>query len=122
MAETADFVIVGGKVFGFDNTEMTSNICIGGTSGLRLANRLAFSPSKPSLILLEARSDNSGDINHRDPSKRWSLPFINPELDYGYATTPQPGLKDLSLSRPIERKIRRLSRQRPLNTHSIERL
>ncbi|KAI8169650.1 hypothetical protein K4K49_012030 [Colletotrichum sp. SAR 10_70] len=70
MAQEFDFVIVGG-----------------GTAGCLLAARLAATPSRPSVALLEG----GGDINrpeYRRTAERY-FTVAQPGLDYGYVSTPQ---------------------------------
>lgn len=66
---------------------LTLVINAGGTSGCLLASRLANTPSKPSVALLEG----GGDINkpeYRRTAERFST-VAQPGLDYGYLSTPQ---------------------------------
>ncbi|KAI1430289.1 hypothetical protein F5Y12DRAFT_15141 [Xylaria sp. FL1777] len=69
-SNTFDFVIVGG-----------------GAAGCAAAASLAKSPKKPSVLLLEAGSDNADD-NLRVNGQRFTT-FMNPDLNWGYKTTPQ---------------------------------
>lgn len=69
---------------------------LGGTAGCLLANRLASTSSKPSVLLVESGGDGS-DENLRNPYERYMNAFIRPELSYGYSTTPQTALGGLSL-------------------------
>ncbi|KAI0872552.1 hypothetical protein GGS24DRAFT_518476 [Hypoxylon argillaceum] len=67
---TFDFVIVGG-----------------GPAGCAVAAGLARSPKKPSVLLLEAGSDNA-DHGLRVHGQRFTT-FMNQELNWGYKTSPQ---------------------------------
>ncbi|KAL9468837.1 hypothetical protein ACSS6W_010531 [Trichoderma asperelloides] len=71
MAETFDFIIVGG-----------------GTAGCLIAEKLASTPTKPSVALFEAgeRQENN---SLRRTFHRFSLATSHPELNYGSKSTPQ---------------------------------
>ncbi|KAJ8108482.1 hypothetical protein ONZ43_g6412 [Nemania bipapillata] len=69
-SNTFDFVVIGG-----------------GPAGCAAAASLARSSKKPSVLLLEAGSDN-GDRNLRVSGQRFTT-FMNPDLNWGYKTTPQ---------------------------------
>ncbi|KAI1288980.1 hypothetical protein F5Y03DRAFT_378785 [Xylaria venustula] len=69
-SDTFDFVVIGG-----------------GPAGCAAAATLARSPKKPSVLLLEAGSDNA-DRKHRVSGQRFTT-FMNPDLNWGYKTTPQ---------------------------------
>lgn len=49
---------------------------LGGTVGLLLASRLARTPSKPRVLVLEAGADRSS-LSYRNPSERYMLAFTN---------------------------------------------
>jgi choline dehydrogenase-like flavoprotein len=55
-----------------------------------LANRLAASARKPSVLLVEAGGDGA-NIEYRNPYERFSNQLI-PDLDYSYKTEPQEAL------------------------------
>ncbi|KAH6678315.1 hypothetical protein B0J14DRAFT_582430 [Halenospora varia] len=74
-ASEYDFIIVGG-----------------GPSGCVVASRLARTPSKPSVLLLEAGGQNKG-AEYLVPADRFSLAFSQPSLNWGYKTAPQKHLK-----------------------------
>ncbi|KAJ4301765.1 hypothetical protein N0V90_003859 [Kalmusia sp. IMI 367209] len=74
ITSTHDFIIVGG-----------------GTAGCLLANRLAHSAARPSVLLIEAGTDPSGD-EILNPFNRFAVPIIRPDLDYAYTSTPQKNL------------------------------
>lgn len=66
---------------------LTSADPTGGTAGCLLAARLAATPSRPSVALLEG----GGDINkpeYRRTAERY-FTVAQPGLDYGYVSTPQ---------------------------------
>lgn len=67
--------------------------CPGGTSGCLLAHRLSHAPARPSVLLIEAGSNPPGD-ELRAPFHRYSSPTLRPDLDYGYASSPQPQFND----------------------------
>jgi hypothetical protein len=52
----------------------------GGTSGSVVANRLANSPSKPKVLLLEAGGPNQGE-DLRRPETRYGVWATNPDID-----------------------------------------
>lgn len=63
-----------------------------GPSGCVVASRLANSPAKPSVLLLEAGGANSGqDLTL--PADRYNLAFTKAEMNWGYKTEPQAHLK-----------------------------
>ncbi|KAF1936337.1 choline dehydrogenase [Clathrospora elynae] len=72
MRESYDFIIVGA-----------------GTSGCLLAHRLAHSPAKPSVLLLETGIYPSGPYLTA-PFHRFDTAALRPDLDYGYVTEPEP--------------------------------
>ncbi|KAJ4368394.1 hypothetical protein N0V83_006751 [Neocucurbitaria cava] len=74
MAADYDFIIVGG-----------------GTAGCLLAHRLSHSAAKPSILLLEAGTNPSGDYL-RAPFHRYTPAMLRPDLDQGYTSEPEPGL------------------------------
>lgn len=63
-----------------------------GASGCVVAARLAQSPMKPSVLLLEAGGRNE-DASYRVPADRFTLAFKEPSLNWGYKTEPQGHLK-----------------------------
>lgn len=63
-----------------------------GPSGCAVATRLAKSPSKPSVLLVEAGGDNK-DAAYLVPGDRFNLAFSLPHLNWGYKTAPQTHLK-----------------------------
>lgn len=77
-------------------TRYSTNKGPGGTAGCLLANRLASTRRKPSVLLVEFGGDGS-DENLRNPYERFANAFIRPELSYDYSTTPQAALDGLSL-------------------------
>ncbi|OTA91120.1 putative GMC oxidoreductase [Hypoxylon sp. CO27-5] len=70
MGSTYDFVVVGS-----------------GPAGCAVAARLASSPKKPSVLLLEAGGAND-DRNVRVDGQRWTT-FLNKDMNWGYKTAPQ---------------------------------
>ncbi|KAL3420704.1 glucose-methanol-choline oxidoreductase [Phlyctema vagabunda] len=64
-----------------------------GPSGCVVASRLARSAKRPSVLLLEAGGDNSNPELFV-PSERFTLAFSQPDLNWGYKTTPQKFCKD----------------------------
>lgn len=74
-SSTWDFVVVGA-----------------GAAGCVVAARLAQSPTKPSVLLLEAGGKNE-DASYRVPADRFTLAFKEPSLNWGYKTEPQAHLK-----------------------------
>ncbi|KAI0465863.1 hypothetical protein F4859DRAFT_499487 [Xylaria cf. heliscus] len=72
---TFDFVVIGA-----------------GPAGCAAAAGLARSPKKPSVLLLEAGGDNA-DRNLRVYGQRFTT-FINPDMNWGYKTTPQENCTD----------------------------
>lgn len=93
MPDSFDFIIVGGrKVFSCYLGYLTNKkIYPGGTAGCLLANRLASSKKRPSILLIEIGGDNS-DITNRIPYNRFLNAYTKPDLDHGYMTTPQSAL------------------------------
>ncbi|KAI0423407.1 hypothetical protein F5Y09DRAFT_327450 [Xylaria sp. FL1042] len=71
----------------------------GGPAGCAAAASLAKSSKKPSILLLEAGSDNA-DRKLRVSGQRFTT-FMNPDLNWGYKTTPQDncGGRELDYSR-----------------------
>lgn len=63
-----------------------------GPSGCVTASRLANSPAKPSVLLLEAGSSNKG-VEYTIPADRYNLAFTQPTMNWGYQTEPQTHLK-----------------------------
>ncbi len=61
---------------------------LAGPAGCALAYGLAQSPKAPKILLLEAGGENSNP-NLRVFGQRW-LTMLNPEMNLGYKTTPQP--------------------------------
>ncbi|KAL7921525.1 alcohol oxidase [Trichoderma austrokoningii] len=71
MAETFDFIVVGG-----------------GTAGCLIAEKLASTTSKPSIALFEAGGRQEND-SLRQTFYRFALASTHPELNYGSKSTPQ---------------------------------
>ena len=65
----------------------------GGTSGCLLARRLADTPAKPSVLLVEAGTNPEGD-ELRPSFLRYAAFALRPDLDYAYESTPQKTLND----------------------------
>jgi len=80
---------------------LTTPVQTGGPAGCALAYGLVHSPKKPKVLLLEAGGKNA-DPNFRVDGQRW-LTFTNPDLNWGYKTTPQARCGDrvLDYSRGI---------------------
>ncbi|KAF2473694.1 choline dehydrogenase [Lindgomyces ingoldianus] len=74
MANTFDFIIVGG-----------------GTAGCRLANKLANAASRPSVLIVEAGGQPEGDTL-RAPFHRYTPAFTRPDLDHGHVSIPEKEL------------------------------
>jgi choline dehydrogenase-like flavoprotein len=69
-----------------------ANNSSGGASGCVVASRLAHSPSKPSVLLLEAGGSNDS-IDHLTGAERFKVAFSpNSPLNWGYKTVPQEQL------------------------------
>lgn len=58
-----------------------------------LAHRLSHSPARPSVLLVEAGAKPEADAI-RAPFFRYSAPFLRPDLDYAYQSTPTKRLND----------------------------
>lgn len=87
-----DFIVVGGMSFYSDYKLRRKDWePSGGTSGSVLGSRLANSPAKPSVLILEAGGDNK-DPSYFLPVDRTSLAFTEPSLNWGYQTEPQTNL------------------------------
>ncbi|KAI8952132.1 hypothetical protein F4801DRAFT_242174 [Xylaria longipes] len=73
----------------------------GGPAGCAAAASLARSSKKPSVLLLEAGSDNA-DHNLRVSGQRFTT-FMNPDMNWGYKTTPQANCagRELDYSRGL---------------------
>ncbi|UKZ71704.1 uncharacterized protein TrAtP1_012653 [Trichoderma atroviride] len=71
MAETFDFIVVGG-----------------GTAGCLIAEKLASTATKPSVALFEAGDKQDSD-SLRQTYHRFALAVTHPELNYGSKSTPQ---------------------------------
>ncbi|KAF2688261.1 GMC oxidoreductase [Lentithecium fluviatile CBS 122367] len=82
MADTFDFIVVGG-----------------GTAGCLLARRLADTAARPSVLLVEAGTNPEGD-ELRPPFLRYAAHALRPDLDYQYETTPQKALNDRVIPYP----------------------
>jgi len=63
-----------------------------GPAGSAVAARLAKSPKQPKVLLIEAGTENA-DNSLRIDGERW-ITFMNPELNWGYKTTPQKDAHD----------------------------
>ncbi|KAI0185515.1 hypothetical protein EV127DRAFT_396759 [Xylaria flabelliformis] len=83
-SKTFEFVVIGG-----------------GPAGCAAAAALAKSSKKPSVLLLEAGSDNA-DRNLRVGGQRFTT-FMNPNVNWGYKTTPQDNCanRELDYSRGL---------------------
>ena len=66
-----------------------------GPAGTMAATRLADTPQRPSVLLLEAGGRNDAKTARVD-GERWTT-LMNPLQNYGYTTVPQRGLNDKSL-------------------------
>ncbi|KAF1955783.1 choline dehydrogenase [Byssothecium circinans] len=75
-SKTYDFIIVGG-----------------GTAGCLLAHRLAHAPARPSVLLVEAGGNPTGE-ELQAPFYRYMAPALRPDLDYAYETVPQKQLNN----------------------------
>ena len=62
-------------------------LIIGGPAGCALAAKLAWSPKRPRVALVEAGKRND-DAAHKVEGQRWAT-FTNGDLNLGYKTTPQ---------------------------------
>ncbi|KAI1345485.1 hypothetical protein F5Y01DRAFT_300437 [Xylaria sp. FL0043] len=84
VSNTFDFIVVGG-----------------GPAGCAAAAGLAKSSKKPSVLLLEAGNDNT-DRKLRVSGQRFTT-FMNPDVNWGYKTTPQDdcGGRELDYSRGL---------------------
>ncbi|UPX18625.1 Choline dehydrogenase [Ascochyta rabiei] len=80
MADTYDFVVVGA-----------------GTSGCLLAHHLSHAPSKPSVLVLEAGGQPSGDFLNA-PAHRYHAALFRPDLDHGYVSEPERALGGRSIA------------------------
>lgn len=98
MAETYDFIIVGGTQAIPYPVNNTSNITAAGTSGLLLAYRLAHGLPGNSILVLETGSSSS-DNSHFCQYNRFQS-FLRPELDHGYFIAPQRSLDDRTFPYP----------------------
>jgi choline dehydrogenase-like flavoprotein len=91
-----DFIVVGGTSLSRTlSSKMPPNlltIITAGPSGCALAARLAQSPKRPSVLLLEAGSGNKG-AEYLVPADRFTLAFKEPSMNWGYKTAPQTHLK-----------------------------
>ena len=68
----------------------------GGTAGCLLANRLASTKKRPTVLLVELGGDGS-NITQRNPYERYLNAFIYPDLEHGYTTEAQAGLNGRAL-------------------------
>ncbi|KAF2627185.1 GMC oxidoreductase [Macroventuria anomochaeta] len=80
MADTFDFVVVGA-----------------GTSGCLLAHHLANSPAKPTVLVLEAGAQPSGDFLNA-PAHRYHAAIFRPDLDHGYVSEPESALNSRTIA------------------------
>ena len=60
---------------------------IAGTSGCLLAHRLAHSPPKPNVLVLEAGRKPEGEYLYA-PFHRFQAIGLHPDLDHGYVSEP----------------------------------
>lgn len=74
-----------------------TNHLTGGTSGAVVASRLANQSPNIEVLLLEGGGDNS-DVSHRSPETRFLLPFVQPDLNWPYKSTPQHHLNNRVIS------------------------
>lgn len=91
MAETFDFIVVGGKRSIFFSRVQYREIltsCLGGTAGCMIAEKLASTATKPSVALFEAGDRQESD-SLRQTFHRFALALTHPELNYGSKSTPQ---------------------------------
>lgn len=92
MAEIFDFIIVGGTrsnlSLSYKQDKLLICYCPGGTAGCLIAEKLASTPSKPTVALFEA-GDRQGSDSLRRTFDRFSLASSHPELSYGSKSTPQ---------------------------------
>ena len=91
MSSQYDFIVVGGRFYPHLHLTCIDKIAAG-PSGCAVAARLAKSSSKPSVLLVEAGGDNK-DASYLVPGDRFNLAFSQPQLNWGYKTTPQSHLK-----------------------------
>ena len=69
----------------------TVQLLAGGTAGCLVASRLANTPSRPTVLLLETGEDND-DPGYRRTYDRFSLALTTSALDHEYTSTPQAAL------------------------------
>lgn len=62
-------------------------VIIGGPAGCALAAKLAWSPKRPRVALVEGGKRND-DVANKVAGQRWAT-FKNEDLNFGYKTTPQ---------------------------------
>ncbi|KAL5117897.1 hypothetical protein ACEQ8H_004215 [Pleosporales sp. CAS-2024a] len=76
-----------GNAYDFDQLDKVT----GGTAGCLLANRLAHSAARPSVLVLEAGSKPDGEFLTAPYHRAHPLMF-RPDLDHGYMSEPEPAL------------------------------
>lgn len=96
MADTFDFIVVGGKI-PTPILRPYTNITPAGTSGCLLAHHLANSPAAPSTLVLESGAQPSGDFLTA-PAHRYHAALFRPDLDHGYVSEPEPALNERTIA------------------------
>jgi choline dehydrogenase-like flavoprotein len=91
MSSGYDFIVVGGWL-GLKTLSCLLIAFSAGASGSVVAARLAKSPQRPSVLLIEAGGDNK-DASYRVPADRFTLAFKEATMNWGYKTVPQTHLK-----------------------------
>ena len=87
-----DFIVVGGVKLVYSIRCSLLTYFLAGPSGAVVASRLARTPQRPEVLLVEAGGDNK-DAAYLVPADRFSLAFSQPQLNWAYKTTPQSHLK-----------------------------